>query len=155
MFWDVLSTFMNVVGNLAEGRSQVKAAAYNQRIASFNAQTYRESGKIEEDRVRREARKRVGLIRANVGASGFSMEGSALDVLSESVFSGEFDAQLTKYNYGRQAQGAELEAQLYGAQGSDARRAGYLNAASSLLKGGATIYGRDQNYGSSPFKLGG
>lgn len=150
MFWDVLSTFVNVVGNISQGNAQARAANYNQQIATYNAGRTREAGKIEEDRIRREARKKIGLIRANVGASGFALEGSALDVLAESAYNAEFDALATRYNYETSATSQDMQSRLYASEARDARRASYIGAASSLLKG-ATPYLE----GRQPFKLGG
>ena len=151
MFWDILSTFVNVAGDLAQSSAQFKSANFNRNISKFNAATIQQTGKMEESRIRQEARRRAGQIRANVGMSGFALEGSAMDILSESVYQGEYDAQSSRFNTQRAAQSESMQGDLYGMQGRDAKRAGYISAASSLLKGAQPIFESE----NKPFSLGG
>lgn len=156
MFWDILSTFINVAGAFQESNAAVRSAAFNKNIATYNANQTRQTGILEEDRVRREARQRTGLIRANVGASGLD-GGSADDILASSIYEGELDALTTRFNYNSAAEGLDLQASLYGSAAKDARRGGYLNAAAALLKGGTNYYKNNTDYGAgdTPFRLGG
>ena len=157
MFWEALSTIVSVAGQVQQANAQVRAAMFNQNISRYNAGVTRVSGQIEEDRVRREGRRRIGQIIANVGASGFDMSGSSEDLLYESTYNAQMDAQITRFNYASKATGYDMEGNLFGAQASDARRSGYLNAASSLLRGATDYYGHNADYGagSTPFRLGG
>lgn len=140
MFWDLLSTFVSTVGEIQEGQADAKAANYNKNIERFNAQALQQTGVVEEARVRREGTRRAGLIRANVGASGFDMSGSAYDILSESIMESEIDAMSTRQNYGNQAKSALMRAELYKAKGADAKRASYIRASSQITRGAAKIY---------------
>lgn len=155
MFWDVLSTFVNVVAETQTSSAAVKAASYNQSIKRFNSGESLRIGKIEEDKVRRDARRQIGLMRANVGASGFDLSGSAMDVLYESTANAEIDAMNTRNAYRAQAQSYNMEADLYGQEARDAKRSGTISAAKQLLRGATTIWAdnADQSSGS-PFKLG-
>lgn len=156
MFWDILSTFVATAAAWQDSNAAVRSATFNRNIASYNANQTRKTGAIEEDRVRREARKRTGLIRANVGASGLD-GGSADDIIASSIYDGELDALTTRFNYNSQADGLDMQASLYGAAAKDARRGGYLSAASAMLKGGTNYYKNNTDYGagSTPFRLGG
>lgn len=162
MFWQALTEFIggagaviDGVGKLLEGNAAAKAANFNKNISRFNANTTRQNGAIEEARVRREAQRRIGQMRANAGASGLD-GGTIDDLLSESMFEAEMDALTTRYNYRRQAEGYDMEAEMYGEAGGDARMAGYVGAASSLLRGVTDWYGRNADTSSGRgFKLGG
>jgi len=81
-----------------------------------------------------EARKRIGLMRANYGASGVSIEGSPLDVLEESAANAELD-RLTILH------GGSIEAGRYRAAGNAALIGGIGSAAGDLLSGAVTAYG--------------
>jgi hypothetical protein len=156
MFWDILSTFINVGAAITESTAAARAATFNKNIANYNAAQTLKSGAMEEDRVRREARKATGLIRANIGASGLD-GGSAEDIVAESMYNGELDALTTRFNYGAQAESYRMQGSLYGMAAKDARRSGVTSAASALLKGGTNYYKNNTDYGagSTPFKLGG
>lgn len=80
-----------------------------------------------------EARKRIGLMRANYGASGVAIEGSALDVLEESAANAELD-RLTIL------QGGSIQAGRYRAAGNAAFATGISGAASDLLGAGINAY---------------
>ena len=156
MFWDILSTFVNTASAWQSSTAAARSAVFNKNVASYNANQTRQTGIIEEDRVRREARQRTGLIRANIGASGLD-GGSVDDILASSIYEGELDALTTRFNYNSQADGLDMQASLYGAAAKDARRGGYLSAASELLRGGTNYYKNNTDYGagSTPFRLGG
>lgn len=171
MFWDALSALINsprtadlldmastavsVASNLQQGGAAAKAARYNQNIARYNAGETRKAGVIEENRVRREGQRRLGAMRANAGASGLD-GGTIDDLMAESTFNAEFDALATRYNYNSKATGYDMEADLYGSSAKDAKTAGYIGAASALLKGGTSIYARNADYTTGGlFKLGG
>jgi hypothetical protein len=156
MFWDILSTFVSTASAWQESNAAARSAAFNQNIARYNANQTRQTGVIEEDRVRREARQRTGIVQANIGASGLN-GGTADDILASSIYAGELDALTTRFNYKSQADGLDMQASLYGNAAKDARRGSYLNAASALLKGGTNYYKNETDYGagSTPFRLGG
>ena len=156
MLWDILSTFVNSVGAWQESNAAVRAATFNKNIATYNANQTRQTGKIEEDRVRREARRRTGLIRANIGASGLD-GGTVDDIISSSIYEGELDALTTRFNYNAQADGLNMQASLYGSAAKDARRSGHINMAAAVLSGGTNYYKNNTDYGAgnTPFRLGG
>lgn len=156
MFWDILSTFVSTAAAWQDSNAAVRSAAFNQNIASYNANQTRQTGVIEEDRVRREARQRTGIMRANIGGSGLD-GGTADDILSSSIYAGELDALTTRFNYNSQADGLDMQASLYGSAAKDARRGGYIGAAAALLKGGTNYYKNNTDYGAgdAPFRLGG
>jgi len=149
MFWDQLKTFLEVTAKVTAGNAQATASAFNARVSRHNASSTAQQGRVEESRIRREGRRRAGEIRANVGASGFSIEGSASDLLAESTYNSEYDALSAKYSYQSKSQNESLQADLYDRQGRDAKRGAYVGAASTLLTS------KQFTSSSEPFSLGG
>lgn len=58
---------------------------------------------IEIDRIRRTGVRQIGEMSASIGASGFQMRGTSLDVIAESVMELEMDKIITQFNAERQA----------------------------------------------------
>lgn len=157
MFFQLLSSFVQSVGAFEQGNASAAAASYNQKISNYNATVTTQQGQIVEQQVRQASARNLGQQRANIGASGLSSDGSALDVLQESAYNAEMDALNTRYNYATKAQSYRMEGQLQGMQSENDKTAGGLNASSILLSG----YGKarqqsqsDAGYGDNPFRLG-
>lgn len=157
MFFDALSTFVNVLGSLQTSNAATKAATFNQNNALINAQVATQQGDLEETQVRNNARRQIGQTIANVGASGFDNSGSAADVIAESQYEANLAALTTKYNYQTKSQQYTNQANMFGQAASSDRIGGLINAGAAALKGGSQIYKHDTDYdaGTSPFKLGG
>lgn len=157
MFWDVLSTFIDVLGNFKTSSAQQKAASYNANLSRYNANVDEQQGVLAQQQTQLAANQRLGIMRANIGASGLDLEGSGLDLLYSSSYQANIDANTAKWNYDVKAKGQRMQADLYDQQGSDAQDAGYINAASSLLKGATSYYKNNASTGAgtTPFSLGG
>ena len=137
---------MSAVGAIQQGKAAKNAANYNAAIATNDARIAELQAQAEESRHRRMARKAIGGIRAAYGASGVTLEGTPTDVLYESVANAESDALNIRYGGLLRSQGFMNTAQLDRMQGKNAQTAGYMNAASSLLSGGAQTVEYKQNY---------
>jgi hypothetical protein len=110
------------------------ASSVQQRKAANNAADQAQQAARENARRQSiEARKRIGLMRANYGASGVAIEGSALDVLEESAANAELD-RLTILH------GGTLDANRYRAAGRAAFAQGVTSAAGDLLGGAVSTY---------------
>ena len=83
----------DIVEDSAKGiDAQAQASAYNAALAQQNAAlTYQQAAEAER-RYRVQARKDLGEIRARYGASGVTLDGSAMDVLMESARNAELNA---------------------------------------------------------------
>lgn len=104
-------------------RAQGKAA---QAAAEYNAASVMEEARSKESAQRAEAARRLGTIRSQIGKSGATSAGTPLMVLAESAANAEIDALNTLYT-------GERQANLYRAQGVNARKQGNLMAGASLL----------------------
>lgn len=110
---------LGVMGALSAGKAAQGAANYNAPSAMIEAQS-------RENAQRAQAARQLGAIRAAIGKSGATSEGTPLLVLAESAANAEIDALNTQYTGQRQAG-------LYRAQGANARKASYIQAGTSLL----------------------
>lgn len=131
---------VSAVGAVSQGNAADAAGRYNAQLAQQNAVLSRKQAREEERRFRVDTSKRIGAMRAAYGATGVTMDGSPMDVLESSLYTSELDA-LTIREGGRASAAAyESEATLARLQGRSARRAGYISAASELLRGGVSAY---------------
>ncbi|CAB4140174.1 hypothetical protein UFOVP669_12 [uncultured Caudovirales phage] len=110
---------MSFIAELFQGRAADKAAQYNARSAEMEAAS-------REQAQRAQSQRQLGTIRANIGKSGATSEGTPLLVLADSAANAEIDALNTRFTGLRQAA-------LYRAEGANARKASYLRAGASLL----------------------
>lgn len=112
-------------------RAQGKAA---ESAANFNAESTMLEAQSREAAQRAESQRRLGTIRANIGKSGATSEGTPLMVLAESAANAEIDALNTQFT-------AQRQAAVYRAGGTNARRQGNFAAGTALLSGGAKMFG--------------
>lgn len=130
------------VGSIVQGNAQSAAAKANARIADQNRDIALQQAGAREDQVRRQSLGVLGAQYAGIAESGVDPgSGSAARALAQSATNAEYDALVTRYEGRMQALGFEREASLERARGRNARNAGYLNAATSILAGAAQAYG--------------
>lgn len=154
MFFEMLASFVQAVGAATQSSAAARAASYNARISAYNANVTEQQGQVAETQQRQESARRIGLIRANVGASGLS-GGSASDLLEESAFNAEMDALNTRYNYKTKAQNYRMDSNLKTQESKSARTGGYLTASSILLAGAGRAYQNSSSGDTTgrPFQL--
>lgn len=132
----IASTIFSAVGTLASASASRDAANYNASIAQQNATISQQQGATAQEKQDRAARKQIGLMVANYGASGVdSSQGSPMDMLQESVRNAKLDNLMIGYNYNLRARGFENEANLYEMRAANASTSGVLGAAGALAKG--------------------
>ena len=157
LVFTAISTAVSVVGALRQGSAESDTAKYNAQVAMRNAEISRQQAKAEAAQIERTNRLRIGTIIANVGGSGITMEGSALEVLGDVVSQGELDRQQALYRGEIRAIGYEDTSYLERQRSKDARTAGYFRAGSALFKGAAQGYDQYEDiYGGTegePVKL--
>lgn len=155
MFAAIAGAVLSAVGSIqsanaqaANADAQAQAANYNAKVAENNAMMTRQQASAREDAMRRQARVEAGKARAGIAQSGLAASGSMLDVYDQSALMTELDALNTRYEGEVQARGLIAQSQLDSYQakvakmnGKNAKTAGYINAASSLLSS-ASSYGR-------------
>lgn len=131
---------MKAIGSIASAKAKSQAADFNRDISLQNAEIAKQQTQAAVISLRKKQYQQLGAIRAAVGASGVTMEGSPLDVLESSVTEATLDVQRLKYAGELRARGHTNEAALYASESETATKMGYFNAASDLLMGGSQAY---------------
>lgn len=128
-------------GAADQARAQANAQNYNAAIAARNAVIARDQAARDAQAQQRNAYRQLGAMRAAVGASGVTMEGSALDLMESSAAEAELDRLNIQYKGELKATGYNEEAVLdrYGA--TNAVRQGQYQSASILLTTAGKAYG--------------
>ena len=120
-------TILNVMSQLSQGSTA-------ERLAEREAEQARMQGREREKLIRKSGARAKGRLRAAIGKSGVTLEGSPMDALAESAMNIEMDAINARYGAESQAQATEFE-------GQARKRASRVGAAASLLSGtGQTIF---------------
>lgn len=117
----VAGTAVSVAGQLAQGDAA-------EAMAKRQAELERRQGVQRERLIRKQGERAKGRLRAAVGKSGVTMEGSPMEALAESAMNIEMDALNARY-------GASEAATMALAQGDAQKSAAQLGAATSLLSG--------------------
>lgn len=131
----VVGGFVSAAGAMQQGKAAQQQAEYNAKVAENNAIMARQQAGAEQNRIGRDTRRRIGAQRAAYGASGFTVQGSPLDVLGETAALGKYDELVAGYNGEVKARGLVAQAQQYRLEGRAARQAGKIGAASALIGG--------------------
>lgn len=141
------------LGSIQQGNAGKAAADANARIAGQNRDIALQQAGAREDASRRRSRQILGAQYAGAAESGIDPNsGSAARVLQDDATAAELDAMNIRYEGLMQAHGYEREQAMERARGKQARTAGYLGAATSILGGAAKAYGMrapaGQGYGT-------
>jgi hypothetical protein len=121
-----------------QGQSAKSTARYNAREAENEAIRTRNKGTEEEVKHRRGVAELQSRQRAQLGAANVDLRsGSALDVQEDAKLLGEVDSLRVRTNFSDQASALDRSSVLTNIQGSNAQRAGQLQAAGSLIQAGA------------------
>lgn len=139
---------LSAVGSIFGGKSQKSMYDYQSSLAKLNADIDRQNAEWELTKGEQEATQygmkagqQFAAIRTAQGASNLDVNsGSALDVQNSQRRITQMDnatiranAGKAAYDYTVRATADENQAKLYTAAGENARTAGYLNAASSII----------------------
>lgn len=127
------------VGSFIQGNAANKIAKAQASFMEADAEVALQLGGVQADLARREGARAVGDAVALQGASGFAMDGSALDVIADLASAYDYQARTARYEAGRTARLLENEAAVTRAEGRMARTQGYIQGASSIAKGGASL----------------
>lgn len=149
------STILGGAGAIQTANAQSAAAKasasvndMNARIADRAAKDALERGKKDEQQHRAKTAALIGQQRASMAANGVDLTfGSPLDLLVDTAVLGEMDALTIRSNaykeerdIRQQANNFRTQAGVDRASASSIKTGGYLNAAGTLLGGGAKAY---------------
>lgn len=140
--------FLGAVGSLKQAKSEERTHNYNAEQLRYNARAALEKAKKDEETLRISGRKQMGEMRANYGASGVQIDGSALDILEESAVALERDALNIRFA-GEQAYYSGMNTAIEEVRlGHEASEAGYYNAVGSMLGGASGAMKSGASYGN-------
>jgi hypothetical protein len=154
-FLSVASGVVGVVGALSQGNANAasennaaQAAAYNATINRQRADMALQQGNAQEEAQRRESRRAMGSMRAGLVENGIALDsGTGADLVAESSLNSEMDALNIRYGAQINARGYNAQAELddYSAESArgrakEAKKAGWLGAASSVLTAAGGYY---------------
>jgi hypothetical protein len=131
------SAIMSAVGTVVSSQAQAKQMEYNAKVAEINANTARQQGQYEADRIedeyqRRQATQRVAALKSGVDPS----YGSASLVIDQETARNSWLDQMTSvWNRETQAVGFENKAADLKAQSKSTKIGGYMSAGSSIIGG--------------------
>jgi hypothetical protein len=137
----VIAAAASAYAAYSASEAQSASLSYQKKVAKNQAEAARQAGMVAEENEREENRRILASQRAAIGQSGVMGDvGSPLLAQIESAGQAELNARRTRYAYETNAKGFESEAILRGFESRSTRRAGYVQAGSSLLSGLSTTY---------------
>jgi len=129
------ATAVTAYGQYQAGKAEQSALNYNAQVAERNAQIAQDKANYEADLQSQKVRRAIGSQRAAQLASGYLMEGSALDLQEDTVVQGELDRLAILYGGNIEAENYKSEAELSRMRGSAAAAAGRTAAFGTVLGG--------------------
>lgn len=151
----LLSSAIGAAGAIQQGQAQADAAEYNAKvqennakIAEFKARDAIVRGNEEQKKQRAHTAEIAGRQRAAMAANNIDVTyGSALDAAVDTAMLGELDALTIRSNSYREAYDHRVDAtneragaELSRMEARNARTAGFLNAAGTLVGGFSNAY---------------
>lgn len=136
------ATALTAASSIRQGQAAQAQADYAAAQGEEDAKQAAQQTSTMEDEQRARARKVIGAQIAAQSQSGAQLSGSAADLLRESLFNAEADAQQIRYEGKTRTQGLLSQASASRLSGKSARQQGSLSAVSALAQGAAAGYGR-------------
>lgn len=131
---------VGAVGSIQQGKAAQSAANYNAQLQEQEAAQRSREASLAEEATRRRSRQQLGRQRAQLAESGIGFEQMGTSLIEDSVKFAEMDALNVRYEGATQRRGLLAGSNLSRAEGKNARRSSYFNAAGSLLRGGSRAY---------------
>lgn len=133
-----VSAGVGAYASVSAGQARSDAAKYNAAVAKNNARASQEQANFEANRIRDRNRRFAAKQRNAVLASGITLSGTSQDLIADSATQGELDVLSVLYTGDVASMNQKARAKLFGLEADDARRAGKIGAASSLLGGASS-----------------
>lgn len=137
------------ISSAEQADAQKKAADYNAQVARQNAEIAKQQGIAQAQAQDRQARVKMGAMKANMAASGVDPGvGSPLDVLADSARMSKLDnltilwnAQAKAAGYGNNANLDDMLAASAQSKADSATTAGIINGIGAVAGGASKVYG--------------
>lgn len=128
----------SAIGSIRSGNMAKAAADRESAMMQQEADKAITDGMAEDERFRTNARQQIGL---QLAASAEAGGGLNEDQLRQSVYDAELDSASIRYGVSNKARSMNDQATVNRWQGKQARTAGYLNAATTLMEAGGKVAG--------------
>lgn len=125
----------SAAGAVSQGRAERQTAEFESRQLQQQAIRDQEIAAQEAEELRDDEARRRAALRARVGGSGVTLEGSPLAVMSNLASEAEFQALRIEAGGSTAASRARSQAALRRFEGRSSRQAGFTRAGASLLTG--------------------
>lgn len=131
---------MSAIGSVKSGQAQELAAKTNAALQEKEGEIARGQSFSSAEQIWQKVQKTLGSQRASYGASGIDPNtATPLEVMAESARQGELARSATLFQGLAQQQSAQTQAAIDRFSGAQARKAGVLQAGTTLLTTGAKI----------------
>lgn len=131
---------INAAGSIMAGQQQAAMAEAQAKALEQQARAEQQASAYEQQQERRKQELAMSNARAQVGASGVAFTGSPTEVLAANAGQGELDIAAIQYGSSLRQNNLNTQADISRFQGSQARTAGFINAASGLVSGISNLY---------------
>jgi len=131
----MLGAIFKAAGSIFQGNSAYAGAKAKSAALKRDALSARQAGESQAMAITRNAREGIAAGTVSAGSSGFTVDGSALDVLSYMAQQYDANARVARRNAELSAVRLRNEAAVTLYEGKVARMTGYINAATSLAEG--------------------
>lgn len=129
---------VSAAGSISQGNAASRQANQQADVQQYQAAVERDNAEAEAVRIRRAGEAARGQTVSAIAASGVQIgQGSALDAERQVMTDYSTDEYIAILTGERRGRAFEQQADQTRAAGRDAKRAGYFNAATSLLSAGA------------------
>lgn len=136
-----VSAVVGVAGAAQQKKHAEASAQFQADQMTANAKATRAEAGAAEDDQREKARQIIGTQMAAQAQSGAQLNGSASDLLRQSLFNAESDAQRIRYDGENRARGLGNQASGALFEGSMRKKEANLSAVGSLMSSAAKGYG--------------
>ncbi len=132
-------TGLQAYGKYKASQDQADAEEYNAAVARQEAELTRQKGILDVDRQRKQSKRFLSQQETLIAKSGIAFSGSAFEVYKDSAEELELDALLIDYNSKIEQQRSLSEADQRMTQAKNIRRAGVVDAVSTVLTQSASF----------------
>jgi len=139
-------TAMSAYGSYQQGKQEQEIYKANAGLYRQEAESVKEAGRDEASLIKERARELLAKQIVMAAAGGGDLAGSNLNVMADSAFQAERDAQMTLRNADVEAVGLRNRANVAEAYGKSAKKAGNIRAVTGILQGVSNILPLYQSY---------
>lgn len=140
MWGQLIGAGIDTAGKIGQGKQDAATAETNRRLSEAQANDALLRGTTEETRYRRQIAQIAGQQKAEFGARNVAVDGTALDILSDTAQIGEEDALTIRNNAAREAWGYRNQANEASRWGANQKSNATASGIGTLLTSGSKAY---------------